>query len=98
ENWSTFVTWSTRTCRRRIIDFVSLPVTTAGCERRGRIPGFRDSSGLVPDELVPGGVRGGVSSALVGGVSIAGAATGVSVQHASGGAGSRTHTGGSRSA
>ena len=53
-------------------------------ERARRVAGFRDSAGVVSDELVPRAVRGGVSGIAVGGVSVPCPATGVPVQYASG--------------
>ena len=50
--------------------------------RRGA--GFRDSAGVVSDELVPRAVRGGVSDAAVGGLPVPCPATGIPVQYASG--------------
>ena len=76
----------------------ALPFPTEGLqqqrrvERRRRDAGLRDSACLVPDELVPCGVRGDVTGDALGDISTAGAATGGAVQHASGRAGSRTHT------
>src|SRR5215472_4730624 len=67
-------------------------------ERNGRYAGVRDSSDVVPDELVLRAVCGCVYVAAVGGVSTASAATGGSVQHASGRTSSRTHPGCSRPA